>query len=143
MPALNLKRGDIFYAIDGTPLTLSNYRSLLGASSYTLNLATYDAQNETLTPNNTSVSLSKTNYSENPIYINQVINTGNNKVGYLMYNGFIGSATNDLALNNVFGEFKSESINELVLDLRYNPGGSVRTAIWLASMMTGDYTEKL
>ena len=136
----NLKRGDIFYAIDGTPLTLSNYRSLIGASSYTLNLATYDAQNETLTPNNTSVSLSKTNYSENPIYINQVINTGNNKVGYLMYNGFIGSATNDLALNNVFGEFKSEGVNELVLDLRYNPGGSVRSAIWLASMITGDYT---
>ena len=136
----NLKRGDIFYAINGTPLTLNNYRSLIGASSYTLNLATYDAQNETLTPNNTDVSLSKTNYSENPIYINQVINTANNKVGYLMYNGFIGSANNDVALNNVFGEFKSEGVNELVLDLRYNPGGSVRSAIWLASMITGDYT---
>ena len=55
-----------------------------------------------------------------------------------MYNGFIGSATNDLALNTVFGEFKSEGVNELVLDLRYNPGGSVRSAIWLASMITGD-----
>jgi C-terminal processing protease CtpA/Prc len=57
-----------------------------------------------------------------------------------MYNGFIGSANNDVALNNVFGEFKSEGVNELVLDLRYNPGGSVRSAIWLASMITGDYT---
>ena len=136
----NLKRGDIFYAINGTPLTLNNYRSLISASSYTLNLANYDEQNETLTPNNSSVSLSKTNYSENPIYINRVINTANNKVGYLMYNGFIGSANNDVALNNVFGEFKSEGVNELVLDLRYNPGGSVRSAIWLASMITGDYT---
>jgi C-terminal processing protease CtpA/Prc len=136
----NLKRGDIFYAINGTPLTLNNYRSLISPPSYTLNLANYDEQNETLTPNNSSVSLSKTNYSENPIYINQVINTANNKVGYLMYNGFIGSANNDVALNNVFGEFKSEGVNELVLDLRYNPGGSVRSAIWLASMITGDYT---
>lgn len=136
----NLKRGDIFYAINGTPLTLNNYRSLISTSSYTLNLATFNEQNETLTPKNSSVSLSRTNYSENPIYINQVINTGNNKVGYLMYNGFIGSATNDVALNNVFGEFKSEGVNQLVLDLRYNPGGSVRSAIWLASMITGDFT---
>lgn len=136
----NLKRGDIFYAINGTPLTLNNYRSLISSPSYTLNLANYDEQNETLTPNNSSVSLSKTNYSENPIYINKVINTANNKVGYLMYNGFIGSAYNDVALNNVFGVFKSEGVNELVLDLRYNPGGSVQSAIWLASMITGDYT---
>lgn len=136
----NLKRGDIFYAINGTPLTLNNYRSLISSPSYTLNLANYDEQNETLTPNNSSVSLSKTNYSENPIYINKVINTANNKVGYLMYNGFIGSANNDVALNNVFGVFKSEGVNELVLDLRYNPGGSVQSAIWLASMITGDYT---
>ena len=31
-----------------------------------------------------------------------------------MYNGFIGSATNDLALNNVFGEFKSEVLMSFI-----------------------------
>src|SRR5690606_6721073 len=33
----DIQRGDIFYAVDGTPLTPANYRSLLAAESYTLN----------------------------------------------------------------------------------------------------------
>lgn len=135
-----LQRGDIFYAINDTPLTLDNYRSLLGLSSYAISLADYDKQTETLSPTNEKINLSKTDYSENPIFLNKIIDMPTHKVGYLMYNGFIGSAANDIALNNVFGNFKSESIDELVLDLRYNPGGSVRSAIWLASMITGDYT---
>lgn len=54
-----------------------------------------------------------------------------------MYNGFI--ANFDKELNNAIGQLKSQGITELVLDLRYNPGGSVRSSIFLSSMITGQF----
>ena len=51
-----INRGAIFYAVNGTPLTTSNYRSLLNEVNYTLNFASYDAG--AITPNGNSVSLS-------------------------------------------------------------------------------------
>ena len=55
-----------------------------------------------------------------------------------MYNAFTNEF--DSQLNAVFGQFQSEGITDLVLDLRYNGGGSVRTATYLASMITGQFT---
>src|SRR5690606_11235714 len=88
--------------------------------------------------NGKNVTLTKTEFTENPILINKVINASGTKVGYLMYNQFV--ANFDEALNDAIGELKTEGITELVLDLRYNAGGSVNSAILLASMITGQFT---
>lgn len=82
--------------------------------------------------------LNKTQYTENPIFKTEIINSGGENIGYLMYNGFTAGSENEL--NEVFGEFKANNIQHLVLDLRYNPGGSVRTTTFLASMITGQHT---
>lgn len=138
--AKNIKRGDIFYGVNGTQLTTSNYQSLLlNAESYTLNLADYN--NGVITPNGKSVSLTKTVLNENPILINNVIETGGHKVGYLMYNGFYPNY--DTQLNEAFASLKSKGITDLVLDLRYNGGGSIQSATRLASMITGQFTGKV
>ena len=132
-----IKRGDVFTAVNGTQLTISNYQSLLiNAESYTLNLADYNGT--TVVANGKSVALTKTILSENPIFINKVIVSGTHKIGYLMYNGFY--ANYDSELNNAFGSLKSQGITDFVLDLRYNSGGSVQTATRLASMITGQFT---
>jgi carboxyl-terminal processing protease len=55
-----------------------------------------------------------------------------------MYNGFYSNF--DTKLNDAFGTLKSQGITDLVLDLRYNGGGSVQTAARLASMITGGFT---
>jgi C-terminal processing protease CtpA/Prc len=55
-----------------------------------------------------------------------------------MYNRFLNDY--DATLNQVFANFVAEGIEELVLDLRYNPGGSVTSAINLGSMITGNTT---
>ena len=55
-----------------------------------------------------------------------------------MYNAFTNEF--DSQLNAVFGQFISEGVTDLVLDLRYNSGGSVRTANYLSSMITGQNT---
>jgi C-terminal processing protease CtpA/Prc len=131
----DIHRGDTFYAVNGTPLTVDNYQTLLAAESYTLNLADYDGGN--ITPNGQSVSLTKAEYSENPILVNTVITSGPHKIGYLMYNGFYPNY--DTQLNAAVGQLQSQGITDLVLDLRYNGGGSIKSATYLASMITGQF----
>jgi carboxyl-terminal processing protease len=135
----NIKRGDIFYAVDGVQLTNSNYSSLLANDQYTLNLATIN--NGTITSNGASVSLTKTAFSENPVLLRNVIELEDKKVGYLMYNGFYIAYENQL--NEVFSYFASQGITHLVLDLRYNSGGAVVTAARLASMITGQFQNQV
>ncbi|MGV3697485.1 S41 family peptidase [Flavobacterium sp.] len=139
----DIQRGDVFYAIDGETLTNDNYRSLLSRTTYTVNLADYSetAGVFTITPNGQSVTLTKTNLAENPILMSSVINQDTHKIGYLMYNGFYTSY--DSELNSVFGSFASQNVTDLVLDLRYNSGGSVSTATKLASMITGQFSGQL
>jgi C-terminal processing protease CtpA/Prc len=79
--------------------------------------------------------------AENPIFINKVIESGSHKIGYLMYNGFYGEY--DSELNEAFSSMKLKGITDLVLDLRYNSGGSVLTATRLASMITGQFTGQI
>lgn len=135
----NIQRGTIFYAVDGISLNTSNYRNLLNQENYVLNLAEFN--NGAITPNGSSVNLTKTNYSENPVLIKKVFFRGNKKIGYLMYNGFFTSYETEL--NNAFGYFQNEGITHLVLDLRYNSGGSVNTATRLASMITGQFNNQI
>ncbi len=137
--AKNIQRGAIFYAVNGTPLTKENFNALLNNDVYTMNFATYDSGN--ITPNGQSVSLTKSVLSENPVYLTTVINSGTHKIGYLMYNGFYPNYESQL--NAAFGTLKSQGITELVLDLRYNSGGSVATATRLASMITGQFENQI
>jgi carboxyl-terminal processing protease len=129
----DIKRGDVFYAVNGTQLTSSNYQTLLFGSNndYTLNMA--DINGGAFTPNGKSVALTKTVLDENPILVNKVIVSGSHKIGYLMYNGFYPNY--DSQLNDAFKSLNG--ITDLVLDLRYNGGGSIQTATRLASMITG------
>lgn len=132
----DIRRGDLFYAVNGTQLTVNNFSSLLALESSTFNLADYNGG--AITPNGRAIALTKTVVAENPILVNKVLTVGSKKVGYLVYNGFF--AEYDTELNNAFGNLKSQGVTELVLDLRYNSGGSVLSATRLASMITGQYT---
>lgn len=142
--AKGVKRGDIFAQVNGTTITRTNFRDVLSPDSYTINLGTYndngtpESSDDTIQPNGTDIALDKFQLTENPIFINNVLEVGGQNVGYLMYNGFTRGSEN--ALNDVFGNFVSNNVQQLVLDLRYNPGGSVRTTTFLASMITGQFT---
>ena len=137
--AKNIQRGQLFCAINGTPLTVSNYRTLLANDTYTMNFADFD--NGAITPNGQSVLLTKSVLSENPVLINTVINQGTKRIGYLVYNGFYPNYENEL--NAAFGQLKSQNITHLILDLRYNSGGSIATSARLASMITGQFSGQL
>lgn len=134
-----LKRGDLFTEVDGMPLNLSNYVSLLfEQSSYTLTLG--EVVDGNVTSTDQTISMTSIELTENPIHHSTVIDQSGIKVGYLAYNQFINNDNYHLQLNNVFGEFIAQGVTELVLDLRYNPGGSLTTSRILASMMVGSAT---
>ncbi len=140
---LGLVRGQIFRAVDGTNLTTSNINTLLNQNSYTLNFADYNnngtpqPDDDTITLNGENTSLTKEAYTENPVHVVQVLSLTNVNLGYLMYNGF--NSNFDNALNNAFAQFQSAGVQELVIDLRYNGGGNIQTAVHLASMITGQF----
>jgi C-terminal processing protease CtpA/Prc len=135
----DIQRGDIFYAVDGTPLTIDNYQTLLAQDTYTLNLANFD--NGNITPNGESVTLTKNVYSENPVLIADVLEVGQHRIGYLMYNGFYPNYDDEV--NTAIGQLESQGITDFVLDLRYNSGGSIASATRLASMLTGQFTGQI
>lgn len=134
-----LQRGDIFNTVDGTQIDELNFSELLSPDSYTIGLATFDGT--TVTPTGNTVDLTKIQLTENPIFIAKTLTVENQNIGYLMYNAF----TNDFdsQLNAAFAQFSADAVTELILDLRYNSGGSVRSATYLSSMITGQFSGQI
>lgn len=141
-----ITRGDIFTRVDGQSLTLDNYEQLLFGNNdtYTLGMAdivSIDGRN-TIVDNDKEVALTKTeSQAEDPILIEKILDIGGRKIAYLMYNRFLASSNE--ALNAAFGRFKSNNVTDLVLDLRYNPGGNVNNSRLLASMIHSTDTKKV
>lgn len=136
-----ITRGMIFNEVNDTQLTDTNFGNLLfsNITNYTIGFADYNNGNPT--SNGNTQSLDKIELQENAIAISKVITDGTQKIGYLMYNQFARNF--DSELNAAFANFKSENINDLIVDLRYNGGGSTTTATYLGSMITGQFTGQL
>lgn len=77
-------------------------------------------------------------YNIDPILDSRVINFEGKKVGYLAFSSFVSIMEKNVFtrmhtdFENVFNSFDAEGINDLIVDLRYNGGGSVLTAEYLA-----------
>ncbi|MCF6351004.1 MAG: S41 family peptidase [Flavobacteriaceae bacterium] len=139
-----LQRGQIIYGINGTQLTRNNFRSLLFTEdTYTIDFGTFSIVDDVaqVIANGQHITLTKEELTENPVHTFTINEIDGRKIGYLLYNQFTNEF--DADLNNAFLQFKNENVTDLVLDLRYNGGGSVNTAVSLASMITGQFTNEL
>lgn len=137
---LGIERGMIFDRVNGQTLSLStNFNQLFSSSSFSIGLSEFEGNEFHSTE--VSFELQQIEITENPIHKVEILDFPEKKVGYLMYNGFRRNF--DTELNDVFGFFQTENINELVLDLRYNGGGDVQTAINLCSLITGQFHNEL
>lgn len=126
-----LKRGDVLMKINGQDLTTANYIDLLNLDEYTIGLG--QIVDGVLSENGETADIIKREMSINPILYYDVIDIAGTKIGYFVYDQFLDSYTTDL--KDVFSYFASQNITELVLDLRYNPGGYLSTCADLASMI--------
>ncbi|MGZ2371831.1 S41 family peptidase [Ancylomarina sp. YFZ004] len=83
-----------------------------------------------------SLDLAKKEMNQNTVIKRSIIPTLNKKVAYLVFDSFLGSS--EAELNEAFDYFKSEGAEELVLDMRYNGGGSTEIANQLAGLISGN-----
>lgn len=132
-------RGMLITEVNGTILTRANVNALFSADSFTIQLADYNAGNPV--SNGTTITLNSAIITESPIKKTTVIVDGSHTIGYLMYNQFSRDFDGDL--NTEFANFKTAGITDLIVDLRYNGGGSVQTAVYLGSMIAGQGNDKL
>jgi C-terminal processing protease CtpA/Prc len=131
-----LKRGDLIVKINGTLLNVDNYYTLYSLSSYTAETGTINTSLE-IEPSGNTVSLTQRVIETNPVIYHGILSIEGIKTGYIVYSEFIGGI--DGKFNNALGElcddFKAEGVSEIIFDLRYNPGGEINTAAYIASLL--------
>lgn len=129
-----VNRGWYINKINNTPVTYSN--ASINLLNETFFGTTNNASFEFVKTDGSAATfnLTKTSFTSNSVLYKNVINAGAKKVGYFVFKQFFGTPSVN-ELNNVFTYFKSQGINELVVDLRYNPGGSTATQDVLANLI--------
>lgn len=139
-PAMNagLKRGMMIKKINGTVITASNAEQLTSSlpDQTVINLTVGDWQNNTIV-NEKNITVYYGYSLEQPIN-SKIIEQAGKKTGYLYIYDFPDGMTQ--SLNQKFSEFKAAGVQELILDLRYNYGGSVSSAAALCSLIPSGIT---
>lgn len=81
------------------------------------------------------VSLSASgSYAINSILYDTIYTVGAKKVGYMVFNEFLGKPA-QTDLTNKINEFQTSGVQHLIVDLRYNGGGSVQTCDSLCNLL--------
>jgi len=116
----------------------------LRSEAHTISLFRYNSESASYGPL-PSVDLTTTVLSEDPNFLDSIYTIGNQKIGYIVYHffapGIEGQSTRyDDEMDAIFAKFKAEGINHLILDFRYNGGGSQSSAVNLASLIAPGVT---
>ena len=136
-----LQRGMNFTKINGIQLTEDNYSELTTKTKnqHSLTVTYQGAAKEYI--------LSPTENGVSPIYLDTIYTINSSNIGYLVYNSFTPdngdlSKEYDRQLNEVFGRFKENKVNELIVDLRYNTTGYLTSSTLLASLLVKNLSTK-
>ena len=139
-----INRGWQITAINGD--TNIGYDGSNGPNVQKVTKAVYNADKTTftfLTSNKVVVTktLSKATYQINPVLFDTVYSKNGQNIGYFVFNTFSnvtnsnGNTLTKQEIDRVFAKFSAANISNLIVDLRYNGGGSVNTAEYLDGVM--------
>lgn len=134
-----LKRGDWIIGVNGGFGSMQEYEMLESGGSVSFQLAEYNGK--TFIPTRMAAVDASRLVEDTPFLKDSIYTYGNNRIGYLMYNHFTSGPDSytdtsyDLYLQQLFAKFKSQNVNEFVLDLRYNGGGLTSSARLLTSLL--------
>jgi len=130
--AMGVKRGWILSKVNGQTVTEDNFSALMGASRAGITNS-MDFINENGVP--VQLNLTKEVIDLTPVLHYEVLTRGSDKIGYMVFQDFIETANEEL--DEVFTSFGTAGINELIIDFRYNGGGSVSVAEHMAGWLIG------
>lgn len=125
-----LFRGDEILEINGEPVS----NTLISEASQNLNTATLFTVLRDGTEQYVSVAPSEYTYN---VSLGKIITQGTQKIGYLRYDSFTESSVAEF--ESIFTQFHNDGIDELVVDMRYNGGGSTLTASALLDNITNAF----
>lgn len=118
------------------------YMSLINGSSISLTVAKRRQDDRQMVSERTVKLPASRKVDNNPLLHHSVLTKGSKKIGYLVYNHFSSGPGDDNKdqsyddrMRQIFAEFKSQQVNEFVLDLRYNGGGLVTCAQLITTML--------
>jgi hypothetical protein len=130
-----LKRGDTIVSINGQAsadvIAANDFAALRPQAGDTLELVVDDGAGPA------TYNLAAQMYPLTPVPVTTVLSSaGGIQVGYVLLSTFISSA--EAALTQALDNIRKQGATELIVDLRYNGGGSIETATLLASLIAGD-----
>ncbi|WPV69366.1 S41 family peptidase [Chitinophaga sp. LS1] len=139
-----LERGDRITAINGDTDIAYDGSSGTNTTKVTNALFNSTSVSLTVTKNTSKVtasySLTAATYNINPVLFDTTYTINGSKVGYFVFYTFTSTYTSKgvasptkTVLDALFTKFKAAGITNLIVDLRYNGGGSVTTAEYLDS----------
>jgi len=88
-----------------------------------------------------TINIEKESITINPVLADTILQIGSKKIGYLALESFLGDDIEG-KLDEIFSKFNTNAIDELIIDLRYNTGGSLATANHLANLIIGHRADK-
>jgi C-terminal processing protease CtpA/Prc len=127
-----VRRGWIIKKVNGTTANSNNINDLIGPGEIGINNNFEFIDN---TGGTVSLSLIKEVVKITPVLHSEVISAAGTKIGYIVFQDFIDNAMPEI--DSTFNAFKNEGVDELIVDLRYNGGGSVDVAVHLAGWILG------
>ena len=131
--AAGLKRGDTVLSIDGLNSAQIANGELPSVTTVGVT-RTFSLADVLGAPR--FVTMTSRNFALTPVVADKIFTAASGaKVGYLAYQEFTPSSV--AALGAAFNRFRAGGVTELIVDLRYNSGGSVVVARALASLIGG------
>lgn len=127
-----VKRSWMISKIDGQSVNKNNFGSLIGEPAIGAS-ADFVFINELGTEVTKRLTVAEINLT--PVLYSEVIDRENARIGYLVFQDFIETANTEI--DEVFNAFSDSGITELIIDLRYNGGGSVSVAEHIAGWILG------
>jgi carboxyl-terminal processing protease len=143
----------VVYVYPGSPADKAGIKrgwklaSVNGVSQFTQSKATNDLLDNALGSNSATFSfvkpdgntqqntLTAADYKLNPILYTNVFNFNGTKVGYFVFNNFVALPDVKTGIDAAFDAYSKAGVKQLIIDLRYNGGGLIETAEYLANKM--------
>ena len=138
--AVGLKRGMFFTKVNNTAVTAANMNTIIevlrAKEPVILQLAALNS-NGTALVDSVQVVINNGSIPSVSIYGTRFFEKNGTRTGYLAY--FECVEGQDYQVLDAIQQFKNTGITELILDLRFNPGGSVASSAKLAAMLVPSF----